>query len=101
MNVLIWRISAISIRAIERYRFAYMALEMQLRTAHSEFTTEDNTMVRAGNGKFVSKSNPIALMAGTVASAKRAADDKARADTRARRSHGYRGPLTRADLSAR
>lgn len=58
-------------------------------------------MVRAGNGKFVSKSNPIALMATTVTNAKRAADEQTRANVRARRAHGYRGPLTRADLAAR
>jgi len=59
------------------------------------------TTARAGNGKFVAKSNPIAVMAITVANAKREAAARERAERRARRANGYHGPLTRADLAKR
>lgn len=58
---------------------------------------------RAGNGKFVSKSNPAAVI-GRLRAAKQAQRD---AETRqanaeresAARRNGYRGPLTREELA--
>ena len=56
--------------------------------------------VRAGNGKFVSKSNPIAIMASHVDKVTREQREAEQRAMRYRRRSGYRGPLTRADLAA-
>lgn len=59
---------------------------------------------RAGNGKFVKRDNPIAVI--SRLNSKREAEQAAyRAGQAAQRvatgrRHGYRGPLTRADLTA-
>lgn len=62
------------------------------------------TAYRAGNGKFVSRDNPIAVAARLNGSHRAAQLAAAREAYEARRSnarrHGYAGPLTRAELAA-
>lgn len=62
------------------------------------------TAYRAGNGKFVSRSNPVAVAALT---AQRAQSERERLEReagqerlRTARRRGYRGPVTRAQLAA-
>lgn len=50
---------------------------------------------RAGNGKFVSKTNPVAVI-GRLNEARRVLAEVPAQD---RRKNGYRGPLTRAQLA--
>jgi hypothetical protein len=62
------------------------------------------TAYRAGNGKFVRKDNPVAVIGRLQAkreaelAAQRAAELAARRALASR--HGYRGPLTRAELAS-
>lgn len=59
--------------------------------------------VRAANGRFVSRTNPLAVIARANArlQTERAIAEQATLDTRRRTvaRNGYRGPLTRAELS--
>jgi regulator of protease activity HflC (stomatin/prohibitin superfamily) len=60
---------------------------------------------RAGNGKFVGKSNPVAVISALQSrvSAQREAEVRQQEAQRrvSAQRRGYRGPLTRDDLSGR
>jgi hypothetical protein len=62
------------------------------------------TAYRAGNGKFVSRDNPVAVIGKLNArkQAERAESERKAMEARKRnaRRRGYSGPLTRAELAA-